>query len=191
MSICKDELNRFHRLNSAAETGCTVFFGSSCFACIPVGELARDLGTDSPVYNRSIDQLTIAEAEEASSECIYPLCPDRIFINLGETDLIRPDFDAAAFLSAYEWLLYTINSHLKGQTQIYIVSILSAHPAAETVNAGLMHLAGETGCTYVDITRAAACESKEVRIFEILRRFLRGRAIHFSEAFQISRPALT
>jgi len=191
MSICKDELNRFHRLNGAAAPGCAVFFGSTCFAGIPVGELERDLGADAPVYNRSIPHLTIAEAEEALTECIYPLCPGRIFINLGEDDLPLPGFDASAFLSAYEWLLYLINSRLRGQAQICIVSILSAHPAAETVNAGLMKLAEETGCTYVDITRAAACENKEVRIFEMLRRFLRGHAIHFSEAFQISRPALT
>ena len=190
MSIRKSELNRYHRLTRAALSGCAVLFGSSCFAGIPVGELARDLGADAPVYNRSLDDLTLAEAEEAFAECVCPLQPDKVFINLGEADLAQSDFDPQRFLSAYEWLLYIMNNRLKGKTQIYLVSILSAHHAAAAVNEGLARLAEDTGCTYVDITRAAACENTEIRVFEMLRRFLRCHALHFSEAFQISQHAL-
>lgn len=190
MSMNSLELNLYHRLNSVALSGCAVLFGSSRFAGIPFGELARDLGADTPVYNRSIDGLTLSDAEQALSECVYPLCPAKVFINLGEEDLKRPDFDIHSFLSAYEWIMYTLNSRLKGKTQLYIVSVLSAHPAAAAVNEGLERLANDTGCTYIDVTRAAACENTEIRIFEILRRFLRCHAIRFSDALQIGRHAL-
>lgn len=189
MSICSDELKRYHRLNSAALIDSAVFFGSNCFAGIPVGELARDLDVDVPVYNRSIEGLALNEAEKAFEECIYPVSPAKLFVNLGETDLLRDDFETGAFLNAYEWLLYTMNSRLSGKTQIYIVSVLSENPMTQAVNEGLAKLAAETGCVYIDISRAASCENKEVRIFELLRRFLLDRKIRFSEAFRIARHA--
>lgn len=188
MNTLRSELDRFHRLNSAVQPGCAVLFGANRFANIPIGELARDLGADVPIYNRSIEGMTLKEADAALGECIYSLSPARIFINLGEEDLRKPDFDLHSFLSAYEWLLYTLNSHAKGKAQLYIVSILSSHPAAAAANDGLSRLAEETGCTYIDVTRAAAYENIEIRIFEILRCFLRGRAICFSEAFNLSCP---
>ena len=190
MSICTAEINRYHRLNQAARSGCAVFFGSGLFAGIPAGELARDLGPDTPVYNRSIAGLSIKEAEEALSECVCPLSPSKVFINLGETDLEQADFDAAAFLSAYEWLLYTLNSRLKGKSQLYLVSVLSARPMAAAVNEGLRRLAEETGCIYIDVTRAALSGHPEIRIFELIRPFLRDHMISFSDAFEISRTAV-
>ncbi len=189
MNTIRCELERYHRLNCAAQSGCAVLFGSGLLARIPAGELARDLGADTPVYNRSIDALTLADAEDALSECVYPLSPSMLFINLGEEDLRNPCFSLNDFLSSYEWLLYTINSRIMGKTKLYIISVLSPHPLAAAVNEGLARLADETGCTYIDVTRAACCDNPEVRIFEILRRFLRGHAIHFSEAFQVGSHA--
>lgn len=186
MSISNIDLQRYHRLNSTALQSSTVFFGSDCFANIPVGELSQDLGSDTLVYNRSLTHLTVSDAADASEECIYPLHPSRLFINLGETDLTAPDFSLEKFIASYEWFLYTLNSRLKGSAQIYIVSVLSSHPLTHAVNDALIKLSDDTGCTYVDITRAASAANIEVCIFQTLRHFFRRKRINLTEAFQIA-----
>lgn len=184
MHALETELKRYHCLNEAAAPDCAVFFGSDLFSGIPFGELSHNTGLDVPVYNRSIDGLSISEAERVINECVCRLNPSKVFVNLGEADLTAPDFDLKRFLTTYEWLLYTLNSRC--HVKIFVVSILSDHPMTGAVNNGLRRLAAETGCTYVDISCAAGCSQPQLRIFDVIRRHLRSYPISISEAFGIA-----
>lgn len=181
MAVLEAELTRFNHLNSISEAHGAVFFGSDCFAELPVGELARDFNIDLPVYNRSIEGLLIGEAEAALADCVYRLNPAKIFINLGDADLRQPDFSVEKFLSAYEWLLYTLHNRSEGR--IYVVSVASDHPAAARVNEGIRRIAQETGCTYIDISAAARSEKREIRIFDLIKHYLREHPISFGDVF--------
>lgn len=183
MSALENELLLFSRLNSIAEPRCAVFFGSDCFANLPVCELSQDYSIDMPVYNRSVHGLRVENAEQYLSDCIYRLNPSKVFVNLGEADLNSPSFEMQRFLSAYEWLLYTLHSHCCGR--IYVASIASEHPLAESVNHALRRLARNTGCDFIDITAAASDDDREIRIFECFRSYLHSRPISFADAFRL------
>lgn len=181
MAINEMLLNRYNHLNAVAKANCAVFFGADFFSDLPLSELAADFGVDAPVYNRSVRGMSIHDAERALSGCIYELDPAKIFINIGDADLAQGLVDAKAFLSAYEWLLYTIHSH--SRAMIHIVSILSSHPLTDEINRGLQKIAQNTGCTYVDITRAWGSDNCEVHSFRQLKYFLHDTHYTLSDMF--------
>lgn len=183
MAILESELRRYNHLNSVAEPRSAVFFGADYFAAFPFNELKQDFSTDMPVYNRSIPGLLIRDAEAYLPECVYSLNPAKIFVNLGEADLLAEGFELQHFLSSYEWLLYTLHSRCHGR--IHVVSVVSHHPMTEDLNAALRRLANEAGCEFIDITAAAECEQHEIRIFHQLRSHLHSRGFNFTDAFLI------
>lgn len=183
MATLENELLHYSQLNSIAEPDCAVFFGSNCFASLPVSELKQDFCIDMPVYNRSIPSLRLDDAEKYLADCVYQLDPARIFVNLGDADLDSNPFDLHHFLSAYEWLLYTLHGHCRGR--IYVVSVIADHPMTADVNNGLRKLALSAGCSFIDITAAARCEHSQIRIFEQFRSYLHANPISFADAFRI------
>jgi len=180
------ELKRYHRINGSVEPNCAVFFGSDTFSGIPVGELTHDEQVETPVYNRSIAGLRIREAEQVVKECVYELNPAKVFINLGENDIAADGFDEEQFITDYEWLLYNMNRQLQGRAQLYVVSVLSAHPMTMALNQKLQSMAEESGCVYVDVMRAINGDQLEVQIYDCIRKYLRSHAIGFAEAFRIA-----
>ena len=183
MVTIENELLCYSQLNSIAEPKSAVFFGADCFAALPVSEMKQDFCIDMPVYNRSIPGLLIDDSEKYLADCVYKLDPSRIFVNLGDADLRSASFDLHHFLSAYEWLLYTLHSHCRGR--IYVVSVVSDHPMVKDVNDGLRKLARSAGCDFIDITSAARCEHSQIRIFEQFRSYLHANPISFADAFRL------
>lgn len=181
MAIDEKQLKRFGRLNTVAKANGAVFFGADFFSELPLNELAVDFGVEAPVYNRSVPGLSIFEAEQVLRDCIFELDPAKIFINIGDADLAQGLTDAKRFLSAYEWLLYTI--HRNSRVKIYIVSVCSSNPLTDTINRGLLKIAENTGCTYVDIDRALHSENREVQSFKQMKFFLRDKPFTFADAF--------
>lgn len=173
------ELQRFQKLNALAPSGGVVFFGSTFFSQIPVCELAKDCGLEKPVYNRSLCGLTLEQAQQLFPDLTEDLKPDALFICLGETDVESTNFDQAAFIEKYEWLLYTI--HRTSRAKLHIVSIVTDSPAADIANRRLKKLAKSTGCTFVDISDAKLKPDPELYAFRLLRPYVRGR-IGFAEA---------
>ena len=183
MAVLEAELTRFNHLNSISEAHGAVFFGSDCFAELPVGELARDFNIDLPVYNRGISGLTVEDAANVLEDCVFSLEPHKVIVALGTEDLKDPAFDIKEFINKYEWLLYSLNSRLK--CRIYITSVMSTSPMASDVNAALKNLAAACGCRYIDISRTSACDNPMLRMFDILRNNLRERPISFTEAMSL------
>lgn len=185
VTAIKNELNKYHHLNGIAERNCIVCFGSDSFSKIPFTELSRSFSIDTPVYNRSINGLSIENCEEVLKECVYELCPSKVFLNIGEQDIERTDFDCEKFISTYEWLLYTMHTHCGGR--IYVVSIAVDSPRASYVNEKLEKVAQNTGCKFIDISAPKEkSQVEELMIFDKIRYYLRSKNLTLSEIFNLA-----
>lgn len=167
----------FERLNHLAQKGGTVLFGSTFASRIPFSELMRDYTDDTAGYNRSIEGLTVIEAQQCLSECVFQLEPVKIFINLGDAD--SPE-DCEAFIRNYEWLLYSIHSGAPA-AHIYILSIYDPSGAKYSVlNDKLKKLAESTGCSYITVSPFGP--APEISAFEKLKTMFRTKPISFFDA---------
>lgn len=185
VNTIENELKKYHHLNGIAERNSTVCFGSDCFSKIPFTELSNSFNIDTPVYNRSITGLSIDDCEEVLKECIFELCPSKVFLNIGEEDIKKKDFDCEKFISSYEWLLYIVHTRCKGR--IYVVSIINESSKTSYVNEKLKSIAKNTGCHYVDITAAKNTNQvDELKIFEIIRYYLRSKNLTLTEIFSLA-----
>lgn len=185
VTAIKNELNKYHHLNGIAERNSVVCFGSDSFSKIPFTELSNSFSIDTPVYNRSITGLSIDDCEEALKECVFELSPSKIFLNIGEEDIKRKDFDCEKFISTYEWLLYTVHTNCKGR--IYVVSITGDSSRVTYVNEKLRKVAQNTGCNFIDITKAKERNQvEELKIFDIIRYYLRSKNLSLTEIFSLA-----
>ena len=184
MNNITQQMSRFSLLNSVSPKGGVVFFGSSFMKRLPVSELADDFDMGENVYNRSIEGLTMKDAEGALPACVTQLDPRKVFVCLGDEDITDEHFNAKEFLSQYEWLLYSI--HEKCDAELFVVSIMSRSPLAQTLNAKLARLAENTGCTFVDCTSALHHDNSDLRIFDILRYHIRNGSMSFAAAMRIA-----
>lgn len=176
-------MDKYRELNTITEDGGILLFGSDYFSSMPLGELAHSFHVDVPVYNRSIKDISIDRVQSYMDVCVFDLHPQKIFVNLGESDMKDPDFDVESFISKYEWLLYTM--HAKMEAEIYIVSVISRHPAAARVNARLKSLAAQSGCKYIDAVSALSSDRPMLRVFEQLIFYFRNRPISFADAMDM------
>ncbi|MDE5899695.1 MAG: hypothetical protein K2H09_10620 [Treponemataceae bacterium] len=181
MDKMEERIKQYETLNRISKQGGIVFFGSSYFAGMNVEELAADSGIGAPMYNRSLENLRIGGTERILHSCIEGLRPSRIFINIGESDLAAHDFDMQAFLNRFEWLLLSLHRNCTG-CQLYIVSVVSSRRNAPELNARLKTLADTLGCTFIDVSSvehdALAC----VRIFNMLKPYMRQFPVNFADA---------
>lgn len=176
-------MEKYKELNSVTETGGILLFGSDYFSSMPLGELAHSFHLDMPIYNRSIKNIRIDNIQAYLDVCMFDLHPQKIFINIGESDIKNPDLDIDAFISKYEWLLYTI--HTKASAEIYIVSIISRNALASRINARLKTLAEQSGCQYIDAVSALSSERPMLRVFELLKFHFRNRSLSFADAMDL------
>lgn len=174
---------KFSEMNLLAQRGGVVFFGSDYFAELPISELAASFGIDEKTYNRSLGGLCIADMLAMIDVCITQLKPSKVFVNIGDADIKKGNVDIEDFISKYEWLLYNI--HTETNADIYVVSVLSDHSLAERINMRLRRLAGECGCKYIDITEVMDCKTPDLRMFSILKRYVRSRPLSFLDAMNI------
>lgn len=178
----EDEMETYREMNSITEAGGVVLFGSNTFAALPVGELAQAFRITEPIYNRSIKDVRIDQIESYLKVCLYDLNPRKIFVNMGDIDILDENVDTDNFISKYEWLLYMI--HTKTQASIYIVPIVSNSPAAFQINQRLKALASQTGCKYVDVTGVLESKRPTLRLFEVLKVHMRNHPINFADAME-------
>ena len=174
------EENMFHQMNAVAKKGGVVFFGSNRFAELPVAELIQSFHMDETVYNRSIANAAIDEIAPMVDSCVTELNPDKVFVNLGDADLEDPALDPDEFITKYECLLRTIAGRTKAK--IYVVSLLSVTATAREINTRLNTLALENGCEYIDVTNAIMFDRPDLRMFDLMKSYVRTHPIDFSEA---------
>lgn len=178
-----DEMETYRELNSITEAGGVVLFGSNTFASLPVGELTQAFRITEPIYNRSIRDIRIEHIESYLKVCLYDLNPRKIFVNMGDVDILDENVDVDNFISKYEWLLYMI--HTKTQASIYIVPIVSDSPAAYKINERLKALAAQTGCKYIDVSGVLEAKRPTLRLFELLKVHMRNHPINFADAMEV------
>ena len=176
-------MEKYKELNSVTETGGILLFGSDYSSSMPLGELAHSFHLDMPIYNRSIKNISIDNIQTYMDVCMFDLHPQKIFINIGESDIKNPDLDIDSFISKYEWMLYTI--HTKVNAEIYIVSVISRNALASRINARLKTLADQSGCQYIDAVSALSSERPMLRVFELLKFYFRNRSISFADAMNL------
>lgn len=175
-------MNNYQQINQVAKHQGIVFLGSSYLHELPICELAQDFETDLPVHNRSIDGMTIESVCDNLESCVVELDPAKVFISIGDVDVKDPDLNIDKFIEKYQWMLYTL--HNRSNAKIYIVSVLSPLPAAALINEKLKRLAKESGCQYIDAVQAIRSEKPLLRLFDILRFYMRSHPITFREAMR-------
>lgn len=178
-----DEMATYRELNSITEAGGVVLFGSNSFASLPLGELTQAFRITEPLYNRSIKDIRIEHIENYLKVCLYDLNPRKIFVNIGEVDILDENMDIENFISKYEWLLYMI--HTKTEASIYVVSVMSNSPLALKLNQRLEKLAAQTGCKYIDTTGALESKRPTLRLFELMKVHMRNHPINFADAMEV------
>ena len=184
MNTVSQELTRFSQLNEVSPKGGVVFFGSTFMKDLPVSELAADFDMHENVYNRSVEGLKIADAENAIQSCVAELDPSKVFVCLGDADVTAENFNTKEFLSQYEWLLYSL--HDKCKAELFIVSVMSNAPVAQTINNKLKTLAKNTGCSFIDCTASLGHKNEDVIAFETLRYHIRNGNMSFATAMRMA-----
>ena len=179
----EDEMEKYRELNSITEAGGVVLFGSNTFASLPIGELTQAFRITEPIYNRSIKDIRLSQIESYLKVCLYDLNPRKIFVNMGDMDILDENINIEEFIAKYEWLLYMI--HTKTQAEIYIVSVVSENPAAGKINEQLKKLSAQTGCKYIDAVSALESKRPTLRLFELLKVHMRNHPINFADAMEV------
>lgn len=171
MNEYQKELQYYSRLNSISRKGGVVLFGSTFGKNIPVSELAQTFEMDCSVYNRSFNDLSVSDAAEIFGEAVMTLQPDKIIIQLGETDLERGYKSVAEITSAFEELIKKIRKADK-KVKIVVVSVCSDEKETVSLNKSLEVLAERHRCQFADISCSAHSEIPFVKAFSSLRLFI-------------------
>lgn len=181
MKKIEEKISRYHALNALSRKGAAVFFGGDFFSAMNVQELAADYSVGIPVYNRSFEKLDIDSAETVAEQCVYEMCPSKMFISIGESDIQSPHFDENKFIDKYEWFLLSVHRSCRN-VRMYIVSLADGSPAAESVNRRLEILAKEVGCTFINIPVPENDTNIYFRAFNILKSYMRDFPPTFADA---------
>lgn len=174
MNEYKKELEYYSRLNSISRKGGVVLFGSTFGKNIPVSELAQTFEMDCHVYNRSFNDLSVSDAAEILDEAVMTLQPDKIIIQLGETDLERGYKSVDEITADFENLINKIRKADK-KIKIVVVSVCSDEKETVSLNKSLEALAERQRCQFADISCSAHSEIPFVKAFSSLRLFITDR----------------
>ena len=178
-----EQKEAYREVNAITGSAGSVIFGTQSFSELPVAELVQDFGLNISVCNRSVEDATLRDAFDLLDECVYDLNPHKVFLNFGETDMNRSDFDLDRFIAEYEQLIH--RTHEGGKRAVYIVPVLSTKPEAERLNLALRALAERTGSCYVDVADIFQFEKPRVRLFSELTHYMREGRMSFSEAMNV------
>lgn len=175
MKLYENEINVYKKLNEIAEHQGIVIFGSSFAKSIPVGELKQSFGLDYHIYNRSFTDLSIFDAKNVIDDCVLKIMPEKLLIQLGETDLERGYKTITEIITEYESLINIIRE--KSDCNIVLVSldngISDIHP--DEFNNQLEKFAKRLKCQFADISSALSSDAPYIKAFSLMKRFMRDR----------------
>ena len=181
-NLYRRELKEYRALNHVAEGRGVVLFGSTFAKEMPICELKQAFGIDRNIYNRSFYDLTVFDAAAVADECVLPLEPSKVLVNLGETDLIRGLHSVTEITDACEALVKKLRSTL--HCEVVVVSVCGSDDVRPAeLNRRLEDMAKKCGCAYADIASSAAAEEPELDAFAGLRCFMLDR-IGFCDAIR-------
>ncbi|MCF0241863.1 MAG: hypothetical protein HUK25_04450 [Treponema sp.] len=162
-----------------------VCIGSKFFSGLDIVETAQEEHFNEMIYDRSCSNLTVCQAEEYFKKTVAAARPLKLFINIGDVDLVDEEFRTEYFMMKYEWMLFSIHTLLPS-CRIYIVSVISNHKETDRLNDKLKELALQTGCDFVDISKADKKVPTSHEVFSILKCSMRKFPIGFSDAMSYS-----
>lgn len=113
-------------INALSLQDAIVIFGSDYMAGFPLYEFVNRCELECAVYNRSIADMTIAEALELVDDCVIALHPKKVFIAFGD----REELDSV-FCERYTALVSHIRARLP-DCKVYLIDLVGE--GAETVN---------------------------------------------------------
>lgn len=145
-----------------------LIFGSSFTANFPFYELSKKYLLSSAIYNRSIDNLTIADAIEILDDCVLNAKPVKIFYCFSNDD---------TNINLYRKLIEKTKIALP-ESDIYIMS----SPDADCSENEIQQLSHGNHTYFLNINYTKSFET----IFKQLAPFFRSDKISFAEAFSIS-----
>lgn len=172
----REKVTMYRAVNELALRGEIAVFGSSFMANFPFYELSQKYVLSSAVYNRSIENLTLPEAEEALADCVLSIKPSKIFLSLGEKD----EYTGEA-IETYHRIIRKIQNKLP-EAKIFILPLQEGE-TEQAFNEALRKLAEHTGATFLSIPSTPLKKSLYERIFKTLHRFFRNKALSLTEAF--------
>ncbi|MCI9112323.1 MAG: hypothetical protein HFJ99_07180 [Eubacterium sp.] len=185
MNIYEREVENFRKLNRIAKKNSVVLLGSTFAKDIPVSELVQTFDIDCNVYNRSLTDLSVFDAEKLLDDCVISLSPKKILLQLGETDLERGYRTIPEILEAYEKIVAKLKNANK-HCEIIIVSVCEKNSEVypEALNVKLEELAKKHKCQYADISPAFSNDSPSVKAFSLLKYFMLDR-LSFYDAMNL------
>lgn len=178
-----DVISEYDALNKVAEQGGVVLFGSTAASHIPLNELTQDYNIDVPIYNRSVEELTIEEAEHYIAACIEPLKPRAILLHFGEEELLSSTKTVEEMIESYRWFLYQLHTAMP-KSRLILVSVNEQIPAAKQFNRALRTLTKEYGCEFTDSPSGKLDGTYTIRFFHTLRSFLFDRNMTLADALR-------
>ncbi len=173
----------FHAVNDITLRGEIVVFGSTFMANFPFYELSQKYMMTNAVYNRSIEGLTLAEAEEILQECVLEIKPGKVFLALGEKDIGSP-----SAMAVYSRILRKLKEKLP-EAKLYILPVqkdeFSQNDGGRVAfNEKLKELSIRYGVTWLDVPdQPLSLNVLYEKIFKKLNCFFRGNHISFANAF--------
>lgn len=153
-------VKQYSRLNQLADRGGIVILGGSADLQLPLGELQQAFFLEDRIYNRSLEDLTLAEAPAAFDAWAAPLAPEALLLHLGEADRTLFARDPASFEHAYRSLIAAVRSRLP-HCRIALVSLRG--PDSDGINRCLKHLSSSEGCVFGDINTRRVWNPKSTR----------------------------
>lgn len=146
------ELKRYKVLNELAECGGIVILGGAEDTGIPVGELKQAFSIEEKVYNRSINGLSVKDAQSVYDAYVASLAPETLLLHIGEHDIQFFQEHAGEFVQTYTQLITHIKSVNKC-SRIGIVSLRNYEndDVIKKLNQQLKHIADLQECEYADI----------------------------------------
>lgn len=153
MKLRDTEIKGYVALNDLTEGGGVVILGGTQDRQLPVTELKEAFHLDMNVYNRSLTELTVADAIETFDRSAAALKPDYVLLHLGRADLARFSVDAAGFDRDYRALIGHIRSVCGKGTAIAVVSLDNPNHSAMVVemNRRLQLIAESERCEFCDV----------------------------------------
>lgn len=159
-----NEIRKYQTLNELAEPNGLVILGGTEDKEIPLCELKQAFDLKSPLYNRSITDLSVHNAIEIYDSCIAPIEPKRLLLHIGTADLRYFSENPSGFEQKYRELVQYIKMDNKN-CDIAIISLKNHNENMNIseMNKHLKYLAESERCEYGDIAVKRVWNPKQTK----------------------------
>ncbi len=167
-----ENAKKFKAINEMAVKNEIAVFGSDYLFNFPFYDYTQGRVSDYAIYNRSMENLNVANAAEIAGDCLKHLCPKAVLFSFGENEVIDN-----AFVKNYEKLLLTVRKMYKN-TKFFVLQTVPDKKADDKIRA----VADKFGAEFVSLYQEAENTNQ---LFLRLSGLFRNGKISFADAFSI------